>query len=59
MKKFLAILVVVGFIATIAPSCQHVKSACGMNKKSHKKIGKSVKGMGGSMTRTPIPTPSP
>jgi len=60
MKKFLAILVVVGFIASIAPSCQPIRSACGMTKKSYKKKGKKMRKMGaGNMMNTPIPTPLP
>ncbi|MBL4654740.1 MAG: hypothetical protein JKY33_02840 [Bacteroidia bacterium] len=60
MKKFLAILVVVGFIVSITPSCQQIKSACGMNKRTSKKKGKAVRRMGGgNMINTPVPTPMP
>ncbi|MBL4715731.1 MAG: hypothetical protein COC01_02550 [Bacteroidetes bacterium] len=60
MKKFLAILVVVGFIVSITPSCNQIRSACGMTKKTYKKKGKAIRKMGGgNMMNTPVPTPTP
>lgn len=60
MKKTGLILTIIFAAGVLLSSCQQVRSACGMSKKSYKKKGKSVRKMGGgNMINFPAPTPTP
>ena len=60
MKKIGIILATIFAVGVLLSSCQQVRSACGMTKKSYKKKGKTVRKMGGgNMINFPVPTPMP